>query len=214
MNKGNAAEKWYVYLSSTWRTIVELVSGTWKYRDAAGDLQNAAIDSRFGALAQAFGISQNQMNATALTGITEAQWATPFVAGTFDLACGLQISGSDVPTFDKWAVTYNLAAQNISLVSVAVTGLLGTPSKAMISTLVKGGVTGLKAYFSSATSPSWTELTNLVKVAENVGGVTGVHQYTSDQVAVTGSADKAIRTKIELNGGQSAELHAQAVNYG
>jgi hypothetical protein len=215
VNKGNAAEKWWVYLSSAWRSIVELVSGTWKYRDAGGTLQAATINSRLGALAQAFGIAQNQLSAAALTAITSGQWATPFVAGTFDVACGLQASGTSIPTLDKWTVTYNLPGQNMSLVSTATPGLLSTPVSAKISLLVKGfdGGDTMKAYFSSATSPSWTELTGLAKIASNISGVTGVDQYVSGQIAVTGSADKSLRTKVEMNCGQNLELHAQVVSY-
>jgi|SRR5271157_1434338 len=105
-NKGNAAELWWVYLSSAWRSIVALTSGTWQYRDAGGTLQNATVNSRLGALAQAFSIAQNQLSATALAAITSGQWATPFVAGTLDFACGLQASGNNLPTLSQWTITY------------------------------------------------------------------------------------------------------------
>jgi hypothetical protein len=213
VNKGNSAEKWWVYLSSTWRSIVELVSGTWKYRDAGGTLQAATINSRLGALAQAFGISQNQMNATALAAITEAQWATPFVAGTLDFACGLQASGDNVPMLDKWTVTYTKTyeGQDMVLISQPVNALV-VANNAIATLLMYNIHSSTKVYVSTATSPSWTELTGLTKVASTIGGA-GIDQYSSDLISITGSADKSMRWKVETDAGHSTLCYGVALNW-
>jgi hypothetical protein len=211
LNKGNAAEEWWVYLSSAWRGICRVSSGTWQYKDSGGTYQNATINSRLGALSQAFGVTENQMTGTVLEAITAGQWATVFVAGTLDFATGLQASGSSVPTLDKWTVTYNQAAQNMVLISDSTT-ISPVITKASASVLVKNYDASVAVSVSTATSPSYTELTGLSKVASNVGGA-GIDQYASDEIAVTGSADKALRWKVEMDVGNDSELHGVVVNY-
>ena len=105
-NKGNAAEEWWVYLSSAWRGTCRLNSSTWQYKNSGGTYTSATINSRLGALAQAFGVTQNQMTATQLAAINQTAYDSSFTAGTSDLAIGLQASGDNIPVVSSWSDTY------------------------------------------------------------------------------------------------------------
>jgi hypothetical protein len=102
-----------IWSSTAWRSIVRENAGLWQYKDGAGAWQNASIDTQLQALKQAFAIAQNQMTATQLGAITQAQWlsAGGFVAKItqyVDLAVGLQLDGSgNIPSIASFTVTFN-----------------------------------------------------------------------------------------------------------
>jgi hypothetical protein len=110
-------------------------------------------------------------------------------------------------TYDGTNKKVSPVTGTMDLVSVATTSLI-VPSTAMIALLIKGFDSGdtLSAYFSSSSTPSWTEFTGLTQVVSDVG-VEGIDQFVSDRISVTGSSDKSIRCEIQMGLSQSLELY-------
>ena len=102
------ATTWYAYVAGQ-RPVVQYSGDHWQYNDSGGSWQNATVDSELGALEQAMGIAQNQMTATQFATLSEANLDTlgysPGIT-PIDLAIGLKVSGSDIPTLDKVTFTY------------------------------------------------------------------------------------------------------------
>ena len=205
----DAATTWYAYVSGQ-RAVVQYSGGHWQYKDASSNFQNATADTELGALEQALDIAQNQCTATAFATLSEANldtlgWST--AVDTIDLAIGLKADGSNIPTLDKISWNVDLASQTMTLISTAITAL-ATPSKAIASFLATGTLTNAAAFISSATSPSYTELTGITQVATNVGGVSGLNQYLTNFVRFTGSSDKSMRFKMTAPPDQSVKVKA------
>lgn len=106
LNKGSADEVWKALVSGVWRDIVQLDTGTWKYRDSSGNWQNASLNTRLGVLSEAFAVTENQMDAAILGFITYVQWDEVFIPGILDFACGLQANLDNIPKIDKYEVDY------------------------------------------------------------------------------------------------------------
>jgi hypothetical protein len=115
------------------------------------------------------------------------------------------------PSMLRISATYTVPGQNMVLISDPVTALAIT-SKAIVSILIKNIHTSTKVYVSSASSPSWTELTGLVKVSSNVGG-SGIDHYATDLLVYSGSADKSMRWKVETDTGHSTQCYGVALNW-
>ena len=109
-NKGDADEVWSAYVLSTWREIARLNSATWEYKDASDVWQTATVQSSIGALQEAFGVAENQMEAGILETVGAA-WSGVFSAGALDLAVGMLASGSDSPTLTGFTVVYEEPAE-------------------------------------------------------------------------------------------------------
>jgi hypothetical protein len=108
-------------------------------------------------------------------------------------------------------VTRYISAQNMVLISNPVTSSR-IASQGRAVALVKNIDASTKIYISSATSPSWTELTNLTLVNANIGGP-GINLYLSDIVAIPYSADKAMRWKAETDEGHGTLVYRVATDW-
>jgi hypothetical protein len=126
---------------------------------------------------------------------------------------GIDAGLSSNYTYDGTGKKVTASGGNMILISTAFAAIV-TPAWAMISLLVKGFDAGdtIQAFFSSATSPSWTELTGLTAYTPNVGA-SGITQFVSGRIPIVGSSDKSIRTKILMNVSQGLELYGQCVTY-
>ncbi len=210
-NKGDAAESWDVYLLSVWRQIAQNNSGTWQYRDAVDAWQSAAVNSRLGALTEAFGVTENQMDQTALEAIA-TNFASWFAAGTLDFACGLQADGSDVPTVDKFTVTYSAPAQDLELVLNAWEASANDPIDTYCVLRIKPNVaitldTDLKAWVSMDDGANYEQVTGLSVFRE-----IGDHDYVRDDISgLTPRTDKTMRLKVTSHNLKDVEIHAAAL---
>lgn len=103
-----------VYVSSAWRDIVRLNGSTWEYNDSATATPNwvsATDNSAAGALQDAFAISYNQMDTTALEALTDTEWGASggYIADTteyVDVAFALLPSASAYPTLEGYTLSY------------------------------------------------------------------------------------------------------------
>lgn len=113
-----------VWTAAAWRQIIRLNSTTWQYNDSVTATPNwvsATLNSRIGALKQAFGIAQNRMSAATLTGLSSGNWASAggFVAtttATIDFAFQLvpdTTTLTNVPLLTSYTMSYVKAAQSI-----------------------------------------------------------------------------------------------------
>jgi len=118
------------------------------------------------------------------------------------------IANSDVQTC---VILDPIEEDNMILISDP-TAIPIIPSSAAATLFVKNKDASTKVYFSTASTPSWTELTGLTLIAENVDG-TGVDQYSTGSVSVSGSSDKQARWKVETDAGNDTELHGVAIRY-
>jgi hypothetical protein len=211
-NKGNAAEKWSVYLSSVWRDIVQLSSGTWQYKDAGGSWQSATVNDQGNALAQAFAISQNQMSGTALAAITNAQWATYFVAGTFDVAFGLQANAANIPLIDKLTGYYSTAIQNMIAVLPEWDASANDPSSCYtviainpVDSITMG--TDLKVFVSMNNGSNYEEITGLA-LFRTVGSY---QFFRGDKAGLTARGAKQMLLKVQTYNLKNIRLKAAAL---
>jgi len=100
-------------------------------------------------------------------------------------------------------VYYEDPSVNMVLVTTATTGLV-TAVKAIAVLLIENYDVSALVYFSSASTPSWTQLTGLTKVCSPLSGVDA---YVTDVIAVSGSADKSHRLKILADAGNSTAIY-------
>lgn len=194
-NKGDSDESWEVYLASAWRSIARLNTGTWQYQDAGDAWQNATVNSRLGALSQAFGITANQLSETALEAIA-SNFSTWFSAGTLDFAFGLQEDSEDVPAIDVIAVEYTLAQTELSLVMDSWEASANDPDDAYcvleveeVGTRTMG--THYQAFVSMDDGSNYEELTlSLIKTIGSIKHIRG------DKTSLTARTDKTMRLKV------------------
>jgi hypothetical protein len=107
-----------VFKDSIWRVIVRLDGSVWQYKDGSDAWQNASTNELLQALRQALAVTQNQMIAAQLEGITAVQWQAsggfiPHITTTMDFAVGMQAESSNVPTLSQYAVAYESGGQAI-----------------------------------------------------------------------------------------------------
>jgi hypothetical protein len=207
---------WKVFLSGAWKDVVRQSTGNWQFRDAGGTWQNAATNTVHGALSQALSLANNQMSKTALEAISQSQWEAEgsFSAGvsvSLDFAQCMQADGSgSIPTLDTYAVT---VLANLNLVSGARTAT-DIPDVASCSILVKNYHSSLKVFIASKEDPSAADWTELMPISRKAILANTVEQYATDDVAMSGHADKRIRFKVTADYGHGIEVHGYAVNWG
>jgi len=108
-----------VFLNDVWRTIVRQDGATWQYKDAAGAWQNASINTRLGALEDAFAVTENQMTGGQLAAVTPEQWVDTggivlYQTSNLDFAVGMQIDGLFWPSLSRYAITYKTEGASIT----------------------------------------------------------------------------------------------------
>jgi hypothetical protein len=103
-----------VFKSGAWRSIVRLNSTTWEYNTSATatpSWSSAAVNTRLGALFDAFGVSYNQWSETEIEAMDSDDWGATggfTLGGTIYLDWGfaLQASGTDWPKLHYYSVSY------------------------------------------------------------------------------------------------------------
>ncbi len=116
---------WCIHNGTAWRDIARDNSGMWQSKDAGGAWQNATEDSQLGALRQAFAVTENQMDLTAMEAITAAQFADkfePIQMTRLYFACALQADGTNLPSVHEYIVTTYDEGDNVVEVLKAATG--------------------------------------------------------------------------------------------
>lgn len=92
-----------VFTGSAWKAIVQLDSTTWQYWDGAA-YQNASSNDVGTALEEAWGVSANKKDSTAINAWTQANWKATggwvlYQVPSIGIAFGLTVDGTDVPKF-------------------------------------------------------------------------------------------------------------------
>lgn len=135
--------------------------------------------------------------------------------GQWHLIAGNQFGNTNVAFSDnspyqiRINVTYG--PTNMTLISNPIIAS-GTTTGASGTAMVYSIDPSTKLYVSSAATPDWTELTNLTLTGSNVLG-TGIHQYITDYVPFTGSADCSMRWKCTTDYGHGTYLYGVAINW-
>jgi hypothetical protein len=98
-----------------------------------------------------------------------------------------------------------IVAQNMSLISYEdETDDIMTTARGVV--LVKNKHSSTKIHVSTATSPSWTEITGEGTGATNVGDE-GITEYVFGEQSITGSADKKLRWKVTTDAGHDTRVY-------
>jgi hypothetical protein len=201
-------DTWVIY-SSGWVEIVRLNGSTWQYKNASSVWTDSTYNTLDDALKLAFSVAANRMDKAALEAITQTQWSgsggyDSTSTTTIDFAVGLKADGSAaIPYLTGYSITYDINEQNMSFVSNHIDSLI-TPTKAQCLIMIENYHSSLEAYIASASSPAWTELTNLTKVYEMNNTI---DFYLSDETDITCSPDKEMRIKVTGNYNNNIKIH-------
>jgi hypothetical protein len=206
-NKYQADETWKIY-SSGWRDIAKLDSGTWKYLDASDVYQSS--DSRLDALADAMGISENQMDISAFQRIGESEYNEVFYPGTLDFGWRIDGETSNTPTFDKHIV-YKDSNPNLKLVEDSFEAKSLDPASAYVVIKIKSDDT----YVLNSDITAWVSIndgTSYHQATLSEYKDDGTYQYIRGSVyGITARNDKTIRVKINTHAMKDIKVTALAV---
>jgi hypothetical protein len=208
---------WKVFKSSTWRDVVRYNSGAWQYKDSGGTWQNASANDLLTALGQAFIVSANQMSKAELEAITEAQWESsggfePGATTTLDFAAALRADSYNIPTLDKYTVTYSMAAQDLTLVLRAWEASENNPDDAycVLDLEPMDFVTldaDVKAFVSTDDGANYEQISGLSLFRE-----IGNRDYVrGDVTGLSGRNDKTVRLKITTHNSKNVRIHGAAL---
>ncbi|MEW6351615.1 MAG: hypothetical protein AB1646_21410 [Thermodesulfobacteriota bacterium] len=216
LNMGQPTEEWWVYLAAAWRGIVRNNSGVWQYMDSGGTYQNATTNARLSALLQAFAVTENQMTATQLAAITEAQWDTRLSDTSTNnhslgMCVALQSDGGTAPTLDKWHVTYVLQRKNMVLLLNSWDAQQDNPAAAYgitdieaIDAITLG--TDIKLYISTDNGTNFEEVSDLQTFREITS-----HSFVRGDTALAAQNDHRMVAKVTTHNLKQLKLHAIAI---
>ncbi len=207
----DGGDSWSIFRDFSWRKILSMESGVWKFLDANGSWRSPEVNEMIGGLKSALSVSSNKMSSEEMAELSEDAWSEEggwdTENKTIQFAAGMQASGKDSPRVSSVEITYTSQAEGLRLVG-SPRGLDACGNRISASVLVKNANQSLRMFASPANPISWTQFGSLTKKASLAAGV---DFYVTDEISHHESC--GLRLMVECDNCSELELYGWAASF-